>query len=292
MAKFTIRSFNAMFPDDGAALDWLRDFLYPEGITCKLCKRVTKHYKVESRRSYSCAECGHHVHPTAGTIFHKSSTPLKTWFHAIYLIASSKGGISARRVQDQIGVTYKCAWRMCKQIRSMLDEDIGPLASPVEMDETYMGGRRKGKMGRPMRGDKTHTPVLGIAQRRGKAKAFAIETPDGQTLVSHALAHIEPNAIVYTDQWQGYRGLAYSASRFDHRTIRHRDEYWVDGDRHTNNVEGLWSLIKRGINGSYRHVSKKYLQHYLNEFTFRWNHRKDERPTFLSALDRLAAKRA
>lgn len=207
MARFTIRSFNAMFPDDAAALDWLRDFLYPEGITCKRCERVTKHYKVESRRSYSCAVCGHHVHPTAGTIFHKSSTPLKTWFHAIYLISSSKGGISARRIQDQIGVTYKCAWRICKQIRSVLDEDIGPLASPVKMDETYMGGRRKGKMGRPMRGDKTHTPVLGIAQRRGKAKACAIETPDGHTLVSHAIKHIEPNAIVYTDQWQGLSWL-------------------------------------------------------------------------------------
>ncbi|MGQ0641464.1 MAG: IS1595 family transposase [Gemmatimonadaceae bacterium] len=151
-----------------------------------------------------------------------------------------------------------------------------------------MGGRRKGVKGRPMRCDKDHTPVVGIVQRRGKAKAFAIERCDGATLIGHAMRHIEPNAIVYTDQHPSYHGLRYTVMAFDHRIIRHDGDTWVHGDKHTNNVEGLWSLIKRGINGSYRHVSKKYLQHYLNEYCFRQNTRNDERPTFLSFLDRIA----
>src|SRR5688500_16466727 len=123
-----------MFPSDDACLDWLRDFLYPAGIECKRCKRVTKHHRVASRRSYSCDVCGNHVHPTAGTIFHNSSTSLKTWFHAIYLMASTKGGVSAKHIERATGVTYKTAWRMFKQIRAMLFDDGEKLPGPVEMD--------------------------------------------------------------------------------------------------------------------------------------------------------------
>ncbi len=123
MTRYTFKDFEKQFPNDGACLDWLRDYLYPDGIFCELCGKVTKHHKVASRRSYSCQYCGHHVHPTADTIYHKSSTSLKTWFHAIYLMASTRCGISAKQLERETGVTYKTAWRMFKQIRKMLEED-------------------------------------------------------------------------------------------------------------------------------------------------------------------------
>ncbi|HBI45696.1 MAG TPA: hypothetical protein DDY78_23010 [Planctomycetales bacterium] len=127
--KFTIKDFNTLFPDDAACLEWLKNHLYPDGIFCKTCQKVTKHHRVVSRPSYSCDVCGHHVHPTADTIYHKSPTPLRLWFYAVYLMASTRCGISAKQIQRETGVTYKTAWRMFKQIRSMLNEDDGPAGS-------------------------------------------------------------------------------------------------------------------------------------------------------------------
>src|ERR1700730_17677133 len=158
--RFTFKDFERMFPTDDACLDWLRDHLYPEGIFCKLCQTTRKHHRVAARKSYSCDFCGHHVHPTAGTIFHKSSTSLRTWFHAIYLMASTRCGISAKQIERQTGVTYKTAWRMFTQIRKLLKDDTGPLGGQVEMDETYDGGKLKYGTGRPMRGDKKKTMVV------------------------------------------------------------------------------------------------------------------------------------
>jgi transposase len=154
MQKFTIKDFQAQFPNDDACLEWLKNYRYPNGIHCETCQRVTKHHKVASRRSYSSDYCGHHVHPTADTIYHKSSTKLTTWFYAIYLMASTRCGISAKQIERETGVTYKTAWRMFKQIRSMLDESGGdPLSGKVEVDETYISGKprhgaRKGERGR------------------------------------------------------------------------------------------------------------------------------------------------
>lgn len=132
MQKYTIRDFEREFPTDDACLDWLRGFLYPDGIHCKKCDRVTKHHRVASRRSYSCDYCGHHVHPTAGTLYHKSSTPLRLWFYATYLMASTRCGISAKQLERELGVTYKTAWRMFKQLRSLLSEGLRDWLRPYE----------------------------------------------------------------------------------------------------------------------------------------------------------------
>src|SRR5438445_49677 len=166
MAKYSKNNFDSRFPDDATCLEWLRNYLYPEGIFCEKCKRITKHHRVVSRPSYSCDHCGHHVHPTAGTIFHKSPTPLTTWFYAIYLMASTRCGISAKQIERETGVTYKTAWRMFKQIRSMLADSetapkLGGSQKPVEVDETYYGGRQRGHQGRASSLDKkAKTPVL------------------------------------------------------------------------------------------------------------------------------------
>src|SRR5690606_19064950 len=121
--RYTIRDLQEDFPDDNACLTWLVDYLYPEGITCKNCKKVTPHHRMKTRRSYSCETCGNHVHPTADTIFHKSTTPLTLWFYAIYLMSATRAGISAKQLERELGVTYKTAWRMFHQIRKMMGSD-------------------------------------------------------------------------------------------------------------------------------------------------------------------------
>lgn len=288
MERFTFKNFEGMFPDDASCLEWLRNHLYPNGVECKKCQKVTKHHRDAKRPSYSCDNCGHHVHPTAGTIFHKSSTSLKTWFHAIYLMASTRCGISAKQIERETGVTYKTAWRMFHQIRKLLQEDIGPLSGSVEMDETYMGGVRKYGTGRPMRGDKKKTPVVGVVERKGRAKAFTLENLKGSTLLSIAHQHILPESTVYTDELPAYDGIQYMRNRYNHRRIKHAARVYVIGDIHTNSVEGFWSLIKRGISGVYHAVSRKYLQSYLNEYSFRYNHRFDTTPMFATFLRQVA----
>lgn len=288
MERFTFKWFEQMFPDDAACLEWLRGYLYPDGIYCKLCKKVTKHHRVASRPSYSCDHCGHHVHPTAGTIFHKSPTSLKTWFHAIYLMASTRCGISAKQIERETGVTYKTAWRMFNKIRTLLQGDGKPLQGSVEMDETYFGGKRKGGVGRPMRGDKTKTPILGMVERKGRVKAFTVDNVSGATLLSHAKEHILPESTVYTDELYGYDGLSHMDRGYRHRRIKHSATVYVVGDIHTNSVEGFWSLIKRGIGGVYHQVSQKFLQNYLDEYSFRYNHRQDTQPMFETFLRQIA----
>jgi transposase-like protein len=122
MNPYTLNNLYADFPDDKACLDWLVNNRYPGGIVCKNCGKVTKHHFVESRKSYSCQECGHHIHPTSGTIFHKSSTPLTLWFYAVYRIVQSRNTLSAKDLQHELGVTYKTAWRMVNLIRNRLYE--------------------------------------------------------------------------------------------------------------------------------------------------------------------------
>jgi transposase-like protein len=289
MTPFTFKDMLNQFPDDAACLEWLRNFLYPDGIFCKTCEQVTKHHRVASRPSYSCDHCGHHVHPTADTIFHKSSTPLTVWFHAIYLMASTRCGISAKQIQRETGVTYKTAWRMFKQIRSMLTDDapLGGAGKGVEMDETYIGGKRKGSRGRPLAGDKKMIPVVGVVERKGRVRALVTKNAKGSTLLPIVKEHVLPSSTVFTDEWKGYDGIDHMKGGYNHKRINHSEKVYVVGEVHTNTVEGFWSLIKRGIGGVYHSVSAKYLQTYLDEYSFRYNRRFDTQPMFTSFLHQI-----
>jgi transposase-like protein len=290
--KFTIDDFNAMFPDDAACLEWLREYLYPEGIHCKTCDRTTKHHRDAERPSYSCDYCGHHEHPTAGTIFHKSPTPLRLWFYAIYLMSSTRCGISAKQIQRETGVTYKTAWRMFKKIRELLadssDGPVGGSGGGVEVDETCTGGKRKRGTGRPMGGDKTKTPILGIVERKGCIVARTIPDVTSKTLLTHVREYVLPKSTVYTDELTSYDGTAHMTNGYNHRRINHTSGVYVMGDIHTSSVEGFWSILKRGIGGTYHAVSQKYLQRYLDEYAFRYDHRADSKPMFLNFLEQTA----
>lgn len=283
--RYTLQDFERQFPDDAACLEWLKGYLWPEGIPCPKCQRVTKHHRIASRRSYSCDRCGHHVHPTAGTIYHKSPTPLRFWFYAIYLMASTRCGISAKQLQRQLGVTYKTAWRMAREIRLMLAEPLEPLSGEVEIDETYVGGKRSG--GKTGRGAPGKTAVLGIVQRQGRVIARAVPNIKGRTVMPIIRGAVpSTDTRLYTDELPLYEQLYWAGYR--HETIKHKAGKYVVGHTHTNTIDGFWSLVKNGLRGVYRQVSPKYLQCYLDEYAFRWNHRCDLKPMFLAALRRVA----
>jgi hypothetical protein len=148
MDKYTIEQFNKLFPDEDTCLNWLRHKLYPQKIYCTNCGKLTKFYRIKNRKVYGCDLCGHQISPTANTIFDHSPTPLRLWFYAIYLMSTTRCGISAKQLQRELGVTYKTAWRMFRQIRLMLGSESKLLDGKVELDETYFGSRRPGKRGR------------------------------------------------------------------------------------------------------------------------------------------------
>jgi transposase-like protein len=285
-STYTIMDFVRDFPDDATCLDYLWRRNFSEDGThahCPKCSQTRRFHRVTSRPSYSCDSCGHHLHPTAETIFHKSSTSLHLWFHAIFLMSSTRCGISAKQLERELGVTYKTAWRMFHLIRNeLMAQDDGPLSGEVEMDETYVGGKRRtGRTGRPGR-DESKQPVFGMVERGGRVRAIHVESASAASLMPHVIKYVVPDAVVYTDEWGAYKTVERQG--YEHRTIRHNDGVYVMGDIHTNTIEGFWALVKRGLSGTHHMVSAKHLQGYLNEYAWRYNHRKDEYPTFLTLL--------
>ena len=226
MQKFTIKQFNERFPDDDACLEWLKDYLYPDGIYCKKCGEITKHHKVASRRSYSCDRCGHHVHPTAGTIYHKSSTSLRDWFYAVFLVANTRMGISAKQLEREIDVTYKTAWRMFKQIRKMMEDDCDSLSGHVEVDETYIGGKRRGKRGRGAAGK---TIAAGMVERQGKAIVKVSPSVKAKDLIPLVQKHVSlhPETTIFTDELHSYNHLKENG--YTHQVVLHSAKQYVDG---------------------------------------------------------------
>ena len=283
MKKYTAKDFDIEFPTDDACLEWIKNHRWPNGIHCVNCQKVTKHHKVTSRPCYECDYCGHQVYPTADTIFHKSTTPLRIWFEAIYRMASTRCGISAKQIQREMGVTYKTAWRMFHQIRCLLGEDISKLDGEVEVDETYIGGKKKGKRGRGAEGK---SKVVGAVQRGGKVVAQVVPDVKRNTLVPFMSKSVSKDATLYTDEFPTYDTMAHFGYR--HKRINHHSKIYVNGDIHTNSIEGFWSLVKRGISGVYHSVSPHYLQSYINEYAFRYNHRDAEQSMFKIFLSRIS----
>lgn len=252
---------------------------WPKGLRCVRCKnkRVFKFTAAgktgKPRYLYECVDCRYQYSVTTGTVFHNSHLPLTKWFLAIYMICSAKKGISAKQVQRELAVSYETAWYMAHRVRLAMQEDgdfCQKFDGIVEVDETYVGGKRPG---RPGRGSANKVPVVGMKERTsGHVRMQAIKNVSGRTLAEFIRDHAKPGAEVHTDSFCSYRWL--DSSEYAHRAVNHRKTY-VDGPVHVNGVENIWSLLKRGIMGTYHKISEKYLPLYLDEFAFRFNYRND-----------------
>jgi transposase len=279
MSGYTFKEFQAEFPDDAACLEKLMEINYGgTHIHCPDCGVLTNFHMMNKRRAFACQECGHHVYPCAGTIFHKSSTKLTHWFFAMYLMTSTRHGVAAKEIERQIGVTYKCAWRMCHELRKLMTsaDHSGPLSGHVEIDETRVGGKQS-RHDRRRKGD-NKTIVMGIVERDGRMRAGPVDDLSGANLERIVSDNVEKGSAISTDEWTGYSRLGDLG--FNHGRVNHSQEEWVNGIHHTNTLEGHWSQFKRSVKGTHVHISSKHAWKYVGEFTYRRNFRHSHREMF------------
>lgn len=264
--------FNPMSLTEHQARQWLEKLRWPKGAICPRCKK-REVVAVSGGRNglYNCRRCRRQFTVTVGTIFEGSHIPLAKWVQAFHLVCSSKKGMSALQLCRMLGITYKSAWHMAHRIRYVMRPPRGTphLSGTVEVDETFVGGKpsHKAKTTRKER----KTPVVAMVQRDGPARATTTKTLSSVALLSTVQRHVGMNALLMTDEWKAYSGLdrVYEGRE----SVTHSKGEYVRGNVHTNTVESFFALLKRGIMGSYHHVSRKHLPRYCDEFAFRWSHR-------------------
>ncbi len=277
-SKLSVKQFFARFPDDDACLKHIMEVRHGLRHLCEACGVEATFHKITGRRAFACSQCGDHVYPCAGTVLQDSRTPLQLWFYAIYLFVTTRHGVSARELQRQLGVTLKCAWRMGHKIRELTkgaDKQV-MLFGHVEIDEAYVGGVRSG--GKSGRGAPGKTIVLGLKKRGGRLHTEIIRDVKTNTIRKIVERTVAEGSTISTDEFASYGLLEVSA--YEHGTVRHSLNEYVVGKHHTNNVESFWRLFKASIRSTHIHISPKYFDKYLREFTFRSNFRAVENGMF------------
>ncbi len=279
----------ARYNDEDKVRELLEGLRWPNGPVCPHCssKKVTRlvprsDSKTPGRKGlYKCRVCRKQFTVTVNTIFEDSHIKLNKWLMAIHLFCASKKGISAHQLHRMLSITYKTAWFMAHRIRYAMSQPPlrDKLKGIVEADETYIGGKGHGKRGR---GAEKKTPVFLLIERNGRAKSSPVVNVTGKTLKTIMKDNIDPRATVMTDEYSAYRGTGKSFAR--HGIVEHGKLEYVKGDAHVNTAEGYFSLLKRGINGTFHHVSKHHLHRYCDEFDFRYNFRQVDDATRAAAL--------
>lgn len=269
----SLLELNDMFPDEATARQWFEGQLWPGGQ--RICPRCGGHHTnpVPNERPmpYHCADCRKYFSVRTGTALERSKVPLRKWVFAIHICATSLKGVSSLKLHRDLNVTQTTAWFMLHRIREAWDIELEGLEGPVEVDETYFGGKRKNmanakRKEQTGRGTAGKTAVVGVVDRNTKqASAQVVTNTDKATLHGFIADHVETGAVVYTDEAGGYQGL----TAYRHESVRHAAREYVRGVAHTNGIESFWSLLKRAYVGVYHHLSPKHLQRYVNEFAGR-----------------------
>jgi transposase len=267
--RYTFQQFKAEYPDDQACLKAVLENRY--GDTCPKCGVVgVRWHPITGRKAFVCSGCDKHVYPLADTIFRKSETSLWSWFYAIYQFSVAKNGVSAKELERTLGVTYKTAWRMAKQIRLLMEQDddmLGGTGVSVEIDETYAPSRKhERKYGRSKK-----QSIFGAVEREGMVKAKHVKSTGARVLLPEIEQKIAKGTQIYSDEWGAYKTLPRYG--YSHTTVNHSTLEYVRGVAHTNTIEGFWGNLKNSIQGTFHAVSPKYLQNYVDQFVFMYNHR-------------------
>jgi transposase len=270
----TLRQFQDRFPTEEACLDHLFQVRYGTDFECPGCHRPAKFSRVKARRSYQCQWCAHQVYPTAGTPFDRTRTPLRDWFFVMFQFCTTRNGVAAKKVERDLGVTYKTAWRMCHEIRKYMgaldsDDPLGGVGETVEIDETLIGGSVSG-MGKGYKGNKTC--VVGMLERDGELVTRVVRSRHKEAMRGVILANVLPGTTLHTDEFGGYKDIDQCG--YVHVKVNHSAGHYADASgAGVNAIEGFWAQLKRGINGTHIHVSGKHLPKYLGEFEYRYNMR-------------------
>lgn len=293
--KITVSTFQLfeMFPDHESARKYLESRLWPNGVKCPFCGRMEN---ITTRKNgfYRCNECGKDFTVRTGTIFERSHIPLHKWVYAMYLLVTSRKGVSSLQLSKEIGITQKSAWFVLHRLREACGDKLTVLSGIVEVDETYIGGKEINKHEidklKAGRGAVGKTAVLGMRQRGGRTVAMPISDVNTGTLHTAVHARIGIGSMLHTDEaaaYNGLDGLFYRLEKINHGL----GEYSRNGVT-TNGIESVWAVLKRGLHGVYHHASKKHLARYIDEFTFRLNdgnvkiHTLDRLNSFVAATAR------
>jgi len=277
---------------------------WPNGAVCPHCGS-NKAYTITPKEGsstrpglYKCKECTKQFTVTVGTIFEGSRIPLNKWLMAIYLMCASKKGISAHQLHRQLKITYKSAWFMCHRIRYAMTQEpmFSKIRGTVEADETYIGGKERNKhlnkrtKNAQGRSAKSKVPVAVLVERAGRVRAKKVADVSGKTLKGHIRKHVDKSARIVTDEWLAYQGLDKEFA--GHDTVDHGRKEYVRGDVYTNTAESWIALLKRGVIGTFHHVSEQHLDRYVDEFAFRWDNRiKADGERFVEAVKSVEGKR-
>ena len=286
----------SQFQNADEAREFLEQKRWPNGAICPHCG-ATEVYRLQAKTEsispvrkgvWKCKMCRKQFTVTIGTIFEDSHIPLHKWLMAIYLLCSSKKGMSTHQLHRNLGITYKSAWFMAHRIRYAMTQPplVDKLQGIVEADETYIGGKAHGKRGR---GAGNKVPVFALVERVGRVRTFKTERVTAKNLRQKIRENVEKDSTMMTDEFLAYKNLS---QEFKHFTVNHSAGEYVNGNAHTNTAESFFSILKRGINGVYHHVSEKHLERYLAEFGFRYDQRKvDDVVRAAIALDQTNGKR-